>query len=95
MKKLLNILLSISLISILLFLLIGGLPSTSSTSSEFIQYGAFLLIIFGYYIANYSKYRRLGIFITIASSIPLVMFFLTFPVALLLSFFIDPVVTID
>jgi hypothetical protein len=86
MKKLLKALLIISSISILLFLLIGGLPSISSTSSEFIQYGAFLLIIFGYYIANYSKYRRLGIFITIVSSIPLVIFFLTFPVGFLLNF---------
>ena len=96
MNKLLKILLVISSISILLILLIGGMPSTSSTSSELTFYVAFLLLILGYYLANYSNFRRIGIGITILSSLPLLIFIVALVGGLLLGMiFPSPVDLMD
>ena len=87
MDKLLKTLLIISVIAILIIVAIGGVPATNS---EFSFYIAFLLLVFGYYLANYSNYRRIGISISIISSLPLLIFFLSLFGGLLLGWIIGP-----
>ena len=71
MNKLLKTLLVIGVIAILVIVAIGGVPATNSELSFYI---AFLLLIFGCYLANYSNYRRIGISIAIISSLPFIIF---------------------
>jgi len=51
----------------------GEIPFMNS--NVYFIYVAFLLVGFGYYLANYSKYRRIGIIISIISSLPLLFLF--------------------
>ena len=69
MNKLLKTLLIIGVIAILIIMLIGGVPATNSAFSFYI---AFLLLVFGYYLANYSNYRRIGIAISIGFPVAIV-----------------------
>ena len=87
MNKLLKTLLVIGVIAILIIMLIGGVPSTNSEFSFFI---AFLLLILGFYLANYSNYRRIGISIAIISSLPLLIFVASLFGGLLLGWIIGP-----
>ena len=87
MNKLLKALLVIGVIAILIIMLIGGVPATNS---EFTFYIAFLLLVFGYYLANYSNYRKIGISISIVFSLPLLIFMLSLFGGLLLGWIIGP-----
>ena len=87
MNKLLKTLLIIGVIAILIIMLIGGVPATNSA---FTFYIAFLLLVFGYYLANYSNYRRIGIIISIVFSLPLLIFMLSLFGGLLLGWIIGP-----
>ena len=87
MSKFLKILLIIGVITILIIMLIGGVPATNSAFSFYI---AFLLLVFGYYLANYSNYRRIGIAISIISSLPLLIFMFSLFGGLLLGWIIGP-----
>ena len=87
MNKLLKILLVIGVIAILIIVAIGGVPATNS---EFSFYIAFLLLVFGYYLANYSNYRKIGISISIISSLPLLIFVASLFGGLLLGWIIGP-----
>ena len=87
MNKLLKTLLVIGVIAILIIMLIGGVPATNS---EFSFYIAFLLLVFGYYLANYSNYRKIGISISIISSLPLLIFVASLFGGLLLGWIIGP-----
>ena len=87
MDKLLKTLLIISVIAILIIVAIGGVPATNS---EFSFYIAFLLLILGYYLANYSNYRRLGISVAIISSLPLLIFMISLFSGLLLGWIMGP-----
>ena len=92
MSKLLKTLLIIGVIAILIIMLIGGVPATNS---EFTFYIAFLLLILGFYLANYSNYRRIGISISIISSLPLLIFILSLFGGLLLGWIIGPEDIVD
>ena len=87
MHKFLKTLLVIGVIAILIIMLIGGVPATNS---EFSFYIAFLLLILGFYLANYSNYRRIGISIAIISSLPLLIFVASLFGGLLLGWIIGP-----
>jgi len=87
LNKLLKTLLIIGVIAILIIMIIGGVPATNS---EFTFYIAFLLLVFGYYLANYSNYRRIGISIAIISSLPLLIFVASLFGGLLLGWIIGP-----
>ena len=87
MNKLLKTLLVVGVIAILIIMLIGGVPATNS---EFTFYIAFLLLVLGYYLANYSNYRRIGISIAIISSLPLLIFVASLFGGLLLGWIIGP-----
>ena len=87
MNKLLKTLLIIGVIAILIIMLIGGVPATNS---EFSFYIAFLLLILGFYLANYSNYRRIGISFAIISSLPLLIFVASLFGGLLLGWIIGP-----
>ena len=87
MNKFLKALLVISVIAILIIMLIGGVPATNSAFSFYI---AFLLLILGFYLANYSNYRRIGISIAIISSLPLLIFVASLFGGLLLGWIIGP-----
>jgi len=87
MNKLLKTLLVIGLISILIIILIGGVPATNSA---FAFYIAFLLLVLGYYLANYSSYRKIGISVAIISSLPLLIFMISLFGGLLLGWIIGP-----
>ena len=87
MNKFLQPLLVIGVLAILIIMLIGGVPATNS---EFSFYIAFLLLILGFYLANYSNYRRIGISIAIISSLPLLIFVASLFGGLLLGWIIGP-----
>ena len=87
MNKLLKTLLIIGVIAILIIMLIGGVPATNN---EFTFYIAFLLLVFGFYLANYSNYRKIGIIISIVFSLPLLIFMLSLFGGLLLGWIIGP-----
>ena len=87
MNKFLKTLLVIGVIAILIIMLIGGVPATNS---EFSFYIAFLLLVLGFYLANYSNYRRIGISIAIISSLPLLIFVASLFGGLLLGWIIGP-----
>jgi len=87
LNKLLKTLLVIGVIAILIIMLIGGVPATNS---EFSFYIAFLLLVLGFYLANYSNYRRIGISIAIISSLPLLIFVASLFGGLLLGWIIGP-----
>ena len=92
MDKLLKTLLIISVIAILIIVAIGGVPATNS---EFSFYIAFLILILGYYLANYSSYRKIGISVAIISSLPLLIFMISLFSGLLLGLIIGPSDIID
>ena len=92
MNKLLKTLLIIGVIAILIIMLIGGVPATNSS---FTFYITFLLLVFGYYLANYSNYRKIGIIISIVFSLPLLIFMLSLFGGLLLGWIIGPGDTVD
>ena len=87
MNKILKTLLVIGVIAILIILLIGGIPATNSSLSFYI---AFLLLVLGYYLANYSSYRKIGISVAIISSLPLLIFMISLFGGLLLGWIIGP-----
>ena len=87
MNKFLKTLLVIGVIAILIIMLIGGVPATNSELSFYI---AFLLLILGFYLANYSNYRRIGISIAIISSLPLLIFVASLFGGFLLGWIIGP-----
>ena len=92
MNKILKTLLVIGVIAILIILLIGGIPATNSSLSFYI---AFLLLVLGYYLANYSSYRKIGISVAIISSLPLLIFMISLFGGLLLGWIMGPSDIVD
>ena len=87
MNKFLKTLLVIGVITILIIVAIGGVPATNS---EFSFYIAFLLLVLGYFLANYSNYRKIGISIAIISSLPFLIFMISLFSGLLLGWIMGP-----
>ena len=79
MNKLLKILVVIGLIDFIYILQMeiftfGEIPFFESNVYPIYAIG--LLPVLGYYLASYSKYRKIGIIIAILSSLPVLFFFL-------------------
>lgn len=92
MNKLLKTLLVIGIIAILIIIVIGGVPTTNSEHSFYIS---FLILVLGFYLANYSKYRKIGISISIISSLPLLIFMVSLFGGLMLGLIIGPSEMVD
>ena len=81
MDKLLKTLLIIGVLFTSTVAVMSGLPPKNT---EPLFYWALLFLVVGYYLANYSNYRKLGVSITLVASFPYLFIIVGFFVAMLL-----------